>query len=208
MPEIPLTDIARIRAREADPSLGAHARQVVDKIHDRLDLQRVTLLGRMAELMPTPAGKLDVLRRMSDELGNAARDLVPCSRGCAKCCNIPTLVSQQEAAVIAQETGAALAQPDQWFDGKMDDPAPYYGVPCTFLRNDTCSIYTHRPFACRIHVHLDRDNTLCQTVPGESIRVPQLDTLRFDLAYAISFGGPLDVKLADVREFFPQGLDQ
>lgn len=201
-----MTDLARIRAREADPTLDGHARQVVGKIHDRLDLQRVTLLGRMAELMPTPAGKLDTLRRMSDELGNAARGLVPCSRGCSKCCHMPTLVSQQEAAVIAQETGAAMAEPGEWFDGAVDGPSPYDGVPCTFLRNDTCSIYAQRPFACRVHVHLDRDNTLCQIVPGELIRVPRLDTLGFDVAYTRSFGGPFDIKLADIREFFPQGL--
>lgn len=199
-------DLARIRAREADPAVVEHAQEVAGKIQARVDMQRVKLLGRMAELMPKPAGKMEILRQLAGELATAARDLVPCSRGCDKCCHMPTLLSQEEAAIIASETGATLATPAVWFDGEVLGPTPYDGIPCSFLANGVCSIYASRPYACRLHVHLDRDNTLCQIIPGETIRVPRLDTLAFDLAYANSFGGPLAIGLADIREFFPNGL--
>jgi Fe-S-cluster containining protein len=200
-----MNDLTRIRARESDPATLERAQQVSDKINRRLDKQRVNLLGRMAELMPQPAGRLDLLRQMAGELAGAARDLVPCSRGCSGCCHMPTMLSQEEAEIIGREVGVPVAEPAQWFDG-VNMGHRFDGVACSFLQDGICGIYAHRPFACRMHVHLDRDNTLCEIVPGESIRVPRLDTLHFDLAYARAFGGPLSIRLADIREFFPQGL--
>lgn len=200
-----MSDIAKIRQREYDPAMVEHAQRVSDQIVARVDMQRVQLFGAMAKQMPHLAGKVDMVRRMADELGTAARDLVPCSRGCSKCCHMATLLSEQEAEVIAAETGAFLAKPNEYFYS-TDERSRYDGVPCAFLKDSKCSIYAHRPVACRLHVHLDRDNTLCQIVPGEYVRVPRLDTLRFDINYVNAFGDALDVKLADIREFFPRGL--
>lgn len=202
-----MSALAKIRERESDPAMFERAQETAGKIQSRVNLQRINILGRMAERMPKPIGKIEILRQMAGEFSSAARDLVPCSRGCSGCCHMPTMLSQEEAAIIAGETGATLAKPTKWFDGVIEDrPHHFDGVPCPFLGNGTCGIYAHRPFACRMHVHLDRDNTLCQIVPGETIRVPRIDTLYFDLAYANAFGGPLSIKLADIREFFPKGL--
>jgi Fe-S-cluster containining protein len=200
-----MSDLAKIRQRETDPAVLEHAQRVSDKIVARVDQQRVQLFGAMAKQMPHLAGKVDMLRRMSGELATAARDLVPCSRGCSHCCHMATMLSQEEAEVIAAETGAPLATPSAWFTG-ADERNRYDGIPCPFLKDSKCSIYEHRPVACRLHVHLDRDNTLCQIIPGEPIQVPRLDTLRFDLNYVSAFGDPLNAKLADIREFFPNGL--
>jgi Fe-S-cluster containining protein len=203
-----MTDLATIRAREADPGLDERAQRVSDKIFARIDQQRVRMFGRMAQVLPNPADKLQVLNDMAGELGKAARDLVPCSRGCSKCCHMATMLTAQEATLIAQQTGARLAEPQVYFSGADGEHERYAGQPCPFLKNDVCSIYQHRPFACRVHVHIDRDNTLCQVVPGERIRVPMLDTMEFDTRYVAAFGGPFSAKLADIREFFPKGLDK
>jgi Fe-S-cluster containining protein len=200
-----MTDLAKIRQRESDPALLEHAQRVSDKIIGRLDMKRVQLFGAMARQMPHLAGKVQMVRQMAGELGTAARDLVPCSRGCSNCCHMATLLSEQEAEVIAAETGAALSVPTEWFDGS-DQRSHYDGVPCAFLVDSKCGIYEHRPVACRLHVHMDRDNTLCQVIPGETIQVPRLDTMGFDISYIAAFGKPLQVRLADIREFFPQGL--
>lgn len=202
-----MQDLEKIRAREADPAVLEHAQLVSEKINGRLDQQRVKVYGTMARHMPTPEGKVGMLRGMASELQTAVRDLVPCSRGCSDCCHMPTLMSEAEAAVIAGETGAALATPAAYFDGlTLGDDSPYKGVPCPFLRNHQCGIYAHRPFACRLHVHIDRDNTLCKVFRDEKIRVPRLDTLAFDVHYMKAFGNPLTVRVADIRDFFPQGL--
>lgn len=201
-----MSNLAKIRQRECDPAMEAHARQTGEKIIARVDFQRVGVFGQMARRMHGAAGKVDMVRRMADELASAARGLVPCSRGCSRCCHMPTLIIAEEAAVIAAETGARLAQPAQWFSGEDAEASPHKGVSCTFLSNGLCGIYAQRPFACRVHVHIDRDNTLCEIVPGESIRVPRIDTMQFDLHYAQAFGSVMEAKFADVRAFFPQGL--
>jgi Fe-S-cluster containining protein len=200
-----MTDLLKIRARESDPAVSEHAQQVSDRIIGRVDMQRVEVYGQMARRMPKPPGKVEMVRRMAAELASAARDLVPCSRGCSACCHMPTHVIAEEAAVIAAETGAQLAEPAHWFDGR-EVGHHYEGVPCTFLVDGLCSIYLNRPFACRIHIHIDRDNTLCEVVPGEPIRVPRLDTRRFDSYYVQAFGPAADARLADIRDFFPKGL--
>jgi Fe-S-cluster containining protein len=200
-----MADLRKIRAREQDPAVLEHAQRVSSKILARIDGQRIDLYGKLAQRMPAADSKLGVLRGLTEVLSTAARDLVPCSRGCSSCCHMPTHLLLQEAEVIAAETGAYLATPAQWF-GASGDEHRYDGIPCSFLKGDTCSIYAHRPFACRLHIHLDRDNTLCTVIPGEDIRVPRLDTLQYDLAYMAAFGHPAQAKLADIREFFPQGL--
>lgn len=197
--------LAAIRAREFDPAMERHAEQVAGQIIGRVDLQRVRLYGALARHLPQPAAKMEALRGMAGELSTAARGLVPCSRGCDACCHMPTLLIAEEAAVIAQETGAHLATPAQWYGGEDPETSPHNGAPCTFLRQGACSIYARRPLACRLHLHLDRDNTLCRIVPGETIRVPRLDTLAFDLEYVRAFGPAAEARLADIREFFPHG---
>lgn len=204
----PLPDprLAAIRAREFDPAMEQHAQRTADQITARIEPQRIALYGQLARKMQDPAAKVDLVRRMAGELSNAARGLVPCSRGCDGCCHMPTMLIAEEAAVIARETGAQLATPAAWFAGEDAEASPHKGVPCTFLHNGACSIYAQRPMACRLHIHLDRDNTLCRIIPGETIRVPRLDTMAFDMQYVRAFGPPADAKLADIREFFPHGL--
>lgn len=201
-----MTDLEKIRAREFDPAMEAHAQRVAEKISAGVDRARIHFFGTTAAHFPGPARKVALLRNMAAVLGEAARQLVPCSRGCSKCCHMATALSEDEAAVIAEATGAPLAVPTEYLHG---DPAVarFNGQPCPFLQEGMCGIYAERPLACRMHIHLDRDSTLCQIVPGETIRVPRLDTIELDRHYMHAFHpDPRQVRLADIREFFPQGL--
>lgn len=202
-----MSDLAKIRARETDPATAAYASATADRITARVDPQRIRVYGTMARHMPGAHGKVDMLRGMAAELSNAAKGIVPCSRGCSKCCHMPVMLTADEAAVIAAETGAALVEPAAYYQGGDTDQR-YNGQPCPFLREHQCSIYEQRPFACRLHINIDRDNTLCEVIPGETIRVPRLDTFEFDVHYVKAFGDPLTVKIADIREFFPKGLSK
>lgn len=80
-----------------------------------------------------------------------------------------------------------------------------YHNPCTFLRDGVCSIYEHRPFACRTYVSLDADALLCELIPGESVPVPNLDMTSFQWAYVQICGG---AKMADIRQYFPRKTDR
>jgi Fe-S-cluster containining protein len=117
-----------------------------------------------------------------------------------------TMVHLDEAKAIAAATGAKMVTPkrfnvDLMYVDKVR--ARYDGVPCRFLVGGACSIYAERPLACRTHVVVDPDNLLCEIVPGQKIRVPMLDLKQVDWAISDAFGGPLEMKWADIREYFP-----
>jgi Fe-S-cluster containining protein len=201
-----MTELDKIRAREYDPAMEAHAQAVAAQISAKVDRARIHFFGTAAAHFPGPARKVALLRSMAGELANAARQLVPCSRGCAKCCHMATALSEDEAAVIAAATGAPLATPTDYLHGEAAVER-FNGQPCPFLQEGLCGIYAERPLSCRMHLHLDRDSTLCQIVPGATIRVPRLDTIELDRHYMQAFDpDPRQVRLADIREFFPQGL--
>lgn len=87
--------------------------------------------------------------------------LVACKKGCAYCCHIQIVLSQCEADFIASHTGLVISkiQPpvipnsDGWVDPSK---------PCPFLKDNTCSIYTCRPMACRTHYNFAPTNEPCQ----------------------------------------------
>jgi len=76
----------------------------------------------------------------------------------------------------------------------------YFGVPCTFLVESKCSIYEHRPLACRQQFNFDDDNLVCQLVPGEGIAVPYLNVQSEQVAYAVAMG--MHANMADIRDWF------
>ncbi len=77
------------------------------------------------------------------------------------------------------------------------------GMPCTFLVDGKCSIYKHRPLVCRMLVNMDSDERLCKVIPNYSVPVPYLNNVNFNILYADLLGKK---NLADVREWFPNGL--
>ena len=80
----------------------------------------------------------------------------------------------------------------------------YTGVACTFLVNDRCSIYEHRPLACRLHISMSEDALRCRLVPGRTIRAPYIDARPEQALHAKVFGTNVDtLTLADIRDWFP-----
>lgn len=201
-----MADLAAIRAREADPAMYEHAERVNAMINARIDNKGMNALANQAVAANSVKTKVILLRRMADKLGEAGRGLVPCRKGCSHCCHMATLVHLDEAKLIAAATGARMVTPKAFNVDIMHVEKlrnRYDGVACRFLVNGACSIYEHRPLACRLHLVVDRDETLCEIVPGEKIVTPMIDTLQYDMAITKAFGGPLNMKYADIREYFP-----
>lgn len=201
-----MADLEMIREAEKDPARHEHAVRVTQQINARLDLRGMEALGTQAMNAKSPKAKIILLRQMTDKIVEAAKGLAPCRKGCNHCCHMATLVHLEEAQAIAKATGAKMTMPkafnvELWNVEKLR--ARYDGVACRFLVNGACSIYAERPLACRMHVIVDRDNLLCEIVPGQKIRVPMLDTKEVDWAISNAWGGPLEMKYADIREFFP-----
>lgn len=197
-----MADMEAIRARGADPDMLVEAQKRSDAIYARIDTVAGQKLAELAKAANSKQAKVVLLRQLADGVVKASSGIAPCKKGCNHCCKMATLVSVQEAEVIARETGAKLTMPARFnqFGGELQEK--YEGVACTFLTEQGCSIYAQRPYACRVHVSVDADNLLCEIVPGVKIRSPNLNAASYDTAFVKAFGGALTMKYADIREFF------
>jgi uncharacterized protein len=87
--------------------------------------------------------------------------LVACKKGCANCCHIQIILSKFEADFIALHTGLVINKIQPLFIPNSDgwvDPSK----PCPFLKDNSCSIYSCRPMACRTHYNFAPTNEPCQ----------------------------------------------
>jgi Fe-S-cluster containining protein len=197
-----MADMDAIRARGADPDTLTLAQYRSDAIVARIDRAAAKKLAAQATAANSKQAKVVLLRQLADGVVKASAGIAPCKKGCNHCCKMATLVTVQEAEVIARETGAKLSQPARFNQFTSEWRQKYEGVACSFLTEQGCSIYLHRPYACRVHVSVDADNLLCEIVPGVKIRAPSVNVSWYDTAFVTAFGGALTMKYADIREFF------
>lgn len=201
---------ARVAARLAEANFEAEALARVAAIDARFDGPTATLAAAAVARAGNAIGRVFHLRRLAEVLSEAVAPGAPCKKGCHHCCSMPALVHVEEAKVIARQTGAPLTIPAAFWEpfGDKTPLSRFDGVPCPFLDNGSCGIYVQRPYACRMHTTVDRDDVLCEVVAGEPVRVPMMDMTRFDVVYAHAFGDPADARLATLHEFFPSGRDR
>lgn len=187
---------ARVPAPHAPPLLAAAQRA-------RTARQRVVWLQRWGE------AQVSVLAKEA-----------PCRRGCAHCCHMAVHITSIEADLLAAASGRTWTQPanaptvqrlleqadsaDTLASWQQADER-VAGTPCPFLDGHECSVYEHRPFACRTHLSLADDDELCRLIEGVEVPVPRVDT-RLMVGYFLS-GQPAAV-LADIRAFFAPASTQ
>lgn len=160
---------------------------------------------------------------VAQELGRAPT----CMKGCFNCCYFPVIVTVLEALSIYRW----LVKTRKWTHGlkvKLQEASKVvWGlapevwlmakVPCAFLEDKECSIYSHRPFTCRV-TYSGGDPEMCDphnVVRSEQIsrrepltkqfgleekelRGQRVTTMHFPLASAILFAdmihkGELDI---------------
>lgn len=161
--------------------------------------------------------KIIAIRKIADTLATAVGDAAPCKAGCDHCCHVPLLMTHAEAKVIGKEIGRAVTVPARWaIDSGSDratqlaeaaqakDDLTFYGTPCPFLKDHRCSIYDHRPFACRVLYSMADDDVPCRiSETPQRTSVPYLNFNPFYEAYAGALGSAVFYEIADIREFFP-----
>lgn len=99
---------------------------------------------------------------------------IQCRKGCSHCCRMNVDVSQSEAKLLLVFAGAFSIAIDQ--DRLRKQAQGYQGLApedraCVFLdAQGACSVYEHRPGACRKHLVVS-DSDLCDTVkhPGGKV---------------------------------------
>ena len=181
--------------------------------------RRQSLINQAMKAKKT-SQRLFWLRQEADGVNAAALPESACRNGCSHCCHIGVTMSETEAKLIAKEVGTKLRDPDPEHVVVVDPAAAlsaeegleelqraqdkaadrYFGTPCVFLKDGACSIYKHRPMACRQLINLDDDDLLCQLVEGAAVRVPYLDQRLAQMFYTLVLGS--NVRMADIRDWF------
>lgn len=161
-------------------------------------------LERTMNANASARSKLGQLERIADEIAAAIAPHSSCEKGCSACCNISVALSEHEAQRLGERIGIRPASPPPGQD-QADFERLYFRSACPFMHDRQCSIYEHRPIACRLHFTLDADAYFCQTTldPADSA-VPNVDLSEFWFAYAY-LGIQLGSTIGDIRQFFPAG---
>lgn len=137
------------------------------------------------------------LRNLSDKYYAPVATVAPCRKGCAHCCYVAVPLTQTEANIIGEAIGRRARRVPASLLALTKDIG--YHNPCPFLLNNVCSIYEHRPHACRTHYNLDIDDLLCRLDGPLNVPVPLANSGPLDLAYMEMIREPI----GDIRQFFP-----
>lgn len=183
-------------------------RSIADARYDRITSESAliaNLPARVQAVLDANASirsKMTKLEALGNEIAQAIAPHAGCRRHCSSCCNISVSVSTMEAERIGQKINRAPYKiPHQSELEALQ--SEYFGVPCPFLSDGSCSIYEHRPLACRLHFTLDVDNYFCGIdLDPSSTLVPNVDLTPFWIGYgvlAIQARG----SMGDFRQFFP-----
>lgn len=196
-----------MRQQERFDEFLTRADVVKTRLAERFEgVELVLELQQQAALKaPSVAKKIHWLRKGAGTIAAAVDGLAACDAACDACCHIPVMLLASEAKVIGKEIGVQpLDVPVERRDVK---PPIFRGekYPCPFLKDSLCSIRESRPLACRLLFNLDRDSYLCQHHEISS-QVPYLDTRGFEVSMGLAIRVPDDY-VAELRDFFPNGLD-
>jgi Fe-S-cluster containining protein len=189
-----------VQNRINDPETTIGAERRASHMRQRLDalLPRMNYLFDRAEQADNGPQKIRFMRQAADLMGEAAKGVAPCADKCSHCCHIPVLMSQTEADLIGKETATKVTKTKY----NLSSNTQYVGVPCPFLKAKRCSIYEYRPMACRVHFTMDRDNLLCELVPGANIKAPYFNNLPIIQQLVKVLGQDEAYRHADLRDFF------
>jgi Fe-S-cluster containining protein len=210
--------VARQAERWNDPRTQDDARARLALVNVRAKANEPRLASQLKQLDKVPAIKHKIywLRQMAETFADAVAPHAACADACDGCCQQPVSVTLEEAQLISKEIGVPLQMPAQWSTLPV---MKYAGQPCSFLRDSRCTIYQHRPMVCRLIFNMDADALLCQMVPGHRSQAPYADHGLYKELYIRAHLGKVrsqeemqaalkDLRMADLREFFPNGLRQ
>jgi Fe-S-cluster containining protein len=208
--------VARQAERWNDPRTqdDARARLALVNVRAKANEQRLNTQLRQLDKAPAIKHKIYWLRQMAETFADAVAPQAACADACDGCCHQPVSVTLEEAQLISKGTGVPLQMPEQWNNLPV---MKYAGQPCTFLQESRCTIYQHRPMVCRLIFNMDADALLCQMVPGARSQAPYADHSIYKELYVRAHLPKVksqeemqvalqSLRMADLREFFPNGL--
>jgi len=169
---------------------------VASSIPTPLEKKEAALFDWYVRLKGNPLTKLLALFEFMTTLYGSVSRYTPCKKGCTSCCHYPVSITNLEIEFIERETGIKRAKHIR----KNTRP---HNAPCPFLRNNTCSIYTHRPFFCRRHVTLTKTSHWCSPDCAFTEEFPLLKFSEVDRVFDALVRETGTPAFCDIREAFP-----
>lgn len=158
-----------------------------------------TIQRKLASENASSRNKLQKIYSLMTDIVKVAEPYVACSNGCSSCCKMNVTISKLEANFIEKKTGIKATQVTSDIH---HSPEKFLGIPCPFLKENSCSIYEVRPFACRKHLCFDTTSYWCDPTRTLTVEFP---IIGFSGAQEAFFdvtrlnGGGI---FADIRDFF------
>lgn len=203
-------DPATLIPVEELPALRAEAAAQAEVNLARMNAKQLNTgrLGKDAiEIVRGPGTQRVRYNKLVKLVDKASVEIMPftaCRKGCSYCCSIAVMVTGMEAKRIGEVIKRKPAKVEGVREpGDLEAlQEKYFDVPCTFLKAGRCSIYEHRPLACRLHFNMADDPLFCSTkIAPQNSLVPALNLQGVDKAlFLLTLGEPL----ADIRDFFPK----
>lgn len=160
-----------------------------------LKKKEAELFGWYIRLKGNPLTKLRALFDFMTALYGAVARHMPCKKGCTPCCHYPVSITHLEIEFIERGAGIKRAK-------HIMKTARPHDTPCPFLRNDTCSIYEHRPFVCRRHVTLTKTPHWCHPDRAYTEEFPLLKFSEVDRVFDALVRETGKTAFCDIREAF------
>lgn len=89
-----------------------------------------------------------------EKIAAPIRAAIDCTR-CANCCrSIPIYITPQDIAILAEGLGHTEQHINQYLVENPDDKDSEMRLrscPCPLLKDNLCTVYTHRPETCRVY---------------------------------------------------------
>jgi Fe-S-cluster containining protein len=142
----------------------------------------------------TPLVKLERLYNFMDELYSFVAKYTPCKKGCSHCCYTKVEISAIEAEYIEKSLGIK--------QNLHPIASTYFGTPCPFLKDNSCSIYEYRPFVCRKHVVLFDNPKWCEIDICNLYFFPKIVFTEVDECHNLITLNNEHVQSYDIRQLF------
>ena len=85
---------------------------------------------------------------------------------------------------------------------EIQEKNDFHGTPCPFLKNNSCSIYEHRPLMCRRHTTLAPTNYWCQPENALKHEFSQIEFSELRRTYDLIRIESISSELWDIRQVF------
>lgn len=130
-----------------------------------------------------------------DRLYSSFSAEIPCGMGCSHCCSLKEIVIFELEILYIEK----CANKKRLIRPRTPEEVAYR--PCSFLENDTCSIYPYRPYICRKHFSMSPAEW-CQPGAGDSFNFPQISFTGIEDGLGILLQRSGKTKIRDIRTVF------